>query len=227
MKTFFTALLLVSALPVFSQQLQGSEDMALLEVSVADMKNTPRNKDIIVFEGQNTKKKFQGITDANGKFQILIPEGDVYDIKIIGLGETDDYSTIRIDKQPGIIESGLQIQYEPAKSFTLNDVHFNTGQSSLRSDSYKPLNDLIEILKIKDQMVIEIGGHTDNVGNEDNNLKLSQARAETVRNYLIKKGINATRLKAKGYGETQPVAYNDTAEGRQQNRRTEVKILSE
>ena len=79
-------------------------------------------------------------------------------------------------------------------------------------------------------MEIEIAGHTDNIGSEESNMKLSQARAEAVRNYLISKGIKPERITAKGYGDTQPIAYNtnpdgsDNPAGRQQNRRTEARI---
>ena len=78
----------------------------------------------------------------------------------------------------------------------------------------------------KKELVMEIGGNTDSVGDEDANMKLSQARADSVRAYLIKNGVAELRVKAKGYGEAIPVAKNDTPEGRQRNRRIEVKILS-
>jgi len=89
------------------------------------------------------------------------------------------------------------------------------------------LNDLVEVMKLKPAMVIEIGGHTDNTGSKEINLKLSQGRADAVRNYLIQKGIPATRVTAKGYGDTQPVADNSTDEGRTKNRRTEVTVIKE
>ncbi len=73
--------------------------------------------------------------------------------------------------------------------------------------------------------MIEVGGYTDNVGTDADNLKLSQARAESVRNYLVKKGIAGDRVQAKGYGSADPVASNDTPDGKQQNRRTEIHIL--
>lgn len=76
-------------------------------------------------------------------------------------------------------------------------------------------------------MIIEIAGHTDNTGDSAYNKKLSQARAESVRSYLIKKGVPASRMLAKGYGAEQPVADNDDETGRQLNRRTEVRIISE
>jgi len=75
-------------------------------------------------------------------------------------------------------------------------------------------------------MVVEISGHTDNVGNDQSNIALSQARADVVANALVTKGIAKTRLISKGYGKNLPIAANDTEEGRQLNRRTEFKIIS-
>ena len=72
---------------------------------------------------------------------------------------------------------------------------------------------------------IEIGGHTDNQGNDEYNMNLSLERAKSVYNYLISKGISADRMSYKGYGETKPIASNDTEEGRQLNRRTEFKVI--
>jgi len=89
------------------------------------------------------------------------------------------------------------------------------------------LNDLVDALKLKTTMVVEIAGHTDNVGNKTVNQLLSEQRAMSVKNYLSKKGIDSKRIIAKGYGDTVAVADNDTEEGRQQNRRTEVRIISE
>ncbi len=74
-------------------------------------------------------------------------------------------------------------------------------------------------------MVIEVGGHTDNVGDDATNMKLSHDRAKTVRDYLVTGGITSQRVQAKGYGELNPVASNDTDAGRQSNRRTEFIIL--
>ena len=76
-------------------------------------------------------------------------------------------------------------------------------------------------------LVIEIAGHTDDVGAAEANQTLSEDRANTVRDYLLKKGIALERVTAKGYGDTQPVADNSTAGGKQKNRRTEVRIISE
>ena len=87
------------------------------------------------------------------------------------------------------------------------------------------MDELVAYLVRKEDERIELGGHTDNVGTAKSNLILSEARANTVRAYVIMKGIDPLRVTAKGYGFTVPVAENTTAEGRALNRRTEVKIL--
>jgi outer membrane protein OmpA-like peptidoglycan-associated protein len=72
---------------------------------------------------------------------------------------------------------------------------------------------------------VEIGGHTDNVGSDESNLQLSDSRAKSVVEYLVSKGIDASRLTYKGYGETQPIADNESDEGRAKNRRTEFRVI--
>jgi outer membrane protein OmpA-like peptidoglycan-associated protein len=82
-------------------------------------------------------------------------------------------------------------------------------------------------MKLKKTLVLEIAGHTDNVGTPEGNLKLSQDRSNSVRDYLVKKGIATTRIVPKGYGDTQPIASNDTDANKQKNRRTEVRVVRE
>lgn len=121
----------------------------------------------------------------------------------------------------------IHLKYLMTSLFRSENVYFDFGKASLRAESYPSLNELAEMLKLKPAMVIEISGHTDDVGDDASNLTLSQNRAESVRNYLIKKGIAANRIVAKGYGETMPVAGGTSDEARQKNRRTEVKIISQ
>ncbi len=96
-----------------------------------------------------------------------------------------------------------------------------------KPNSFKALNDLVEILKIKNTMVVEIQGHTDNVGKDEENMKLSQDRADEVRKYLVSKGIEAARVTSKGYGPTMPVADNASDAGKAKNRRTSLKVVKE
>lgn len=116
-------------------------------------------------------------------------------------------------------------QWNVGKSVVLKNVFFETNAYALQAISYLELNRLIELLKENPSLTIEIGGHTDNVGQEAYNLDLSTKRAESVYNYLVNNGINAAQLTYKGYGESTPIADNETEEGRALNRRTEFTIL--
>jgi len=210
---------------IYAQKLEANEDNALIHVLVTDMEDKIRKNDIIHFVGLNSKKTFQGISGKDGRFDILLPEGDVYDIKIVGLGEEKEYNQLELGNEEGTYEAEITIGYEPASTFTLDDVHFDVNLATLRPASYKALDNLVSVLKIKDDLRVEIAGHTDSDGDEKSNLALSQARAESVVKYLVSKGISANRLIAKGYGESEPVEDNSTAAGKQKNRRTEARIL--
>lgn len=110
------------------------------------------------------------------------------------------------------------------QTVTLKAVQFQTGSAQLMPDARIALNEVARTLKNQRNLNVEISGHTDNVGNDGFNLLLSQQRAESVRQHLIGKGVAAERLVALGLGETQPVADNNTEEGREANRRVEFKV---
>lgn len=220
-------------LPIFffsktsAQKPEPTEKDALLTVISQNSDSTPRGGEQIFFEGVKSKKVFSGITSDSGKFYILIPKGDDYNVRYKNFQDSVDYSMIKIPGQKGKIFFEFTLTVESPKTYTLRNVHFDTGKATLRPESFAALNDLAEVMGFKKKMVIEIAGHTDDVGDDATNMKLSQARAETVVKYLIGKGISKDRLTAKGYGETEPTADNSTEQGRQLNRRTEVRIIKE
>jgi len=107
---------------------------------------------------------------------------------------------------------------------TLGDVLFTSGHATLRADASRPLHRLVAFLERYPSRSVAIHGYTDNVGSEDYNLGLSERRADAVKSYLIGQGIRSQRISASGDGESDPVAGNNTALGRQQNRRVEVII---
>lgn len=104
-------------------------------------------------------------------------------------------------------------------------IFFETGKSTVKKISYKSLDAVVSILKADPSLYADIEGHTDNVQPKSyTNMELSQKRADAVRDYFVSKGISADRLTAQGFGDTQPVASNETAAGRAQNRRTVIKL---
>jgi outer membrane protein OmpA-like peptidoglycan-associated protein len=208
-------------------QLQPTETQSLMNLIITDFKGKPHPGETLVFKAQKSGKSYTVTTGKDGKAQILLPEGDTYDVSYRDFIEQVNYSKVEIPLEPGMYTYDLQIKYEPEKVFNLENVHFDIAKATLKPESYKALNELVELLKAKPSMTIEIAGHTDSDGDDDTNMKLSQERAASVVKYLISKGISSTRLTAKGYGETQPVASNDSEEGKKKNRRTEVRIISE
>lgn len=110
------------------------------------------------------------------------------------------------------------------ESVTLKNLSFETNKSEILSSSFNELDKLVSYLQSHKTITIELTGHTDNIGKEEDNQKLSEARAKAVEDYLISKGIPKERISYKGFGSTKPITTNDTEEGRQQNRRVEFKI---
>jgi len=125
-----------------------------------------------------------------------------------------------------IIEAEKEFNNVPLPgTVTLLNVYFDTNKSELKPESNDAMDRLLSLLASNDKLKIEIHGHTDDVGNDENNMKLSQDRANAVQDLLIRRGINPNRIKSIGYGESKPVASNSTAEGRAKNRRTEFVIV--
>ena len=110
----------------------------------------------------------------------------------------------------------------PAPKLVLEGVNFDFDKATLRQDDMGDLDNDVATLKSWGDVDIEVAGHTDSMGSDAYNMKLSQQRAEAVRNFLISRGVAENRLTAKGYGESQPVADNATEEGRFKNRRVEL-----
>ena len=136
-----------------------------------------------------------------------------------------------IVEQPKVI---LAPKLEPLPEYTCqqdfdlllstNEIHFATNSAEIETSSHSLLDDLTDVAKQCPDAKIEIGGHTDSRGSDEYNLRLSQERASSVVAYLINKGIDATRLTAVGYGESVPIADNETEEGLAKNRRIEFNV---
>ena len=203
---------------------------APVNVAIADAKTgNLLSSEIVVFKSRANGTEFQGLSDSTGKFSLRLPNGSKYDIYILGFHDSTSYNVLDIpalkDNQFYKNPFNVDIQFEAPKSFVLDNCTFETGKATLQPEAYKVVDELVEYLKRKEDEKIEVGGHTDNVGKPEANMILSTNRANTVRAYLLTKGVAPERVTAKGYGMTIPIAENTTAEGRGLNRRTEVKIV--
>lgn len=127
-----------------------------------------------------------------------------------------------ISKLVGFIESSDPVSKD--LWFSMDGITFDTNKATIKKESDAQINDIAEILKAYPKVKIKIGGYTDNTGKAKTNLKLSQNRAAAVKKALAAKGIAAGRMDAEGYGSAHPVASNDTEEGRQKNRRIDVRV---
>lgn len=165
---------------------------------------------------------------TTGSYSIILPYGQNYSFMAekedyyaitqnIDLANLTEYKEIEVDLYLNPIEKGEVIR--------LNNIFFDSGKFELLSESFAELNQLFDLLDREKNIKIEIAGHTDDIGSDTNNMILSNNRANAVLNYLIKKGIDASRISAKGYGETKFIAPNTTDEERQQNRRVEFIII--
>lgn len=227
MKYILSILLIASTVFLEAQTLEPTEKLALLIVQVVNDKEKALEGETVSFVAAKDKKVYSGVTKADGKFEILVPKADKYTVQYKTFSANKDYNVLDMPAAEGLIQFDYKLTISPPKVYTLNNVFFDTGKSTLKPESAKELNELAEYMGLKKTMVVEIAGHTDNVGNKDANQNLSLERANSVRTYLIKKGIAAERIVAKGYGDTQPIADNATDAGKQKNRRTEVRTIKE
>jgi cytochrome c oxidase subunit II len=138
-----------------------------------------------------------------------------------GNGETKTAPTAPAEFSATAVESA-----KAGDVLELNHVNFTTGSAVITPESTQELDVIVEEMKKIPSMTVEVGGHTDNVGDAGKNQTLSEARAKAVADFVAKKGVDAKRLTGIGFGDTKPIADNATAEGKQKNRRTEFKILT-
>jgi outer membrane protein OmpA-like peptidoglycan-associated protein len=186
----------------------------------------PSSVELIDLASKQTISKVQ--TDESGNYLITLPVGKDYAFNVARRGYlfySDNYSLA--NKAPdSTYRKDIPLQpIEVNASVVLRNIFFDFNKYDLEPQSQAELDKVVQLLQENPTVKIQLEGHTDNIGNAADNLKLSENRAKAVVNYLISKGVDSKRLAAKGFGATQPIADNTTDEGRAQNRRTELKIV--
>ena len=184
----------------------------------------------VVLTDVNTRQIVSKLqTDEDGKYLITLPVGKDYAFNVHRKGYlfySQNYNMKNISSDSVF---NVDIPLEPIEAnakVILKNVFFDTKKTDLKPESITELDNVVKLMNENPNMKILISGFTDNVGKPADNLKLSTGRAVAVVNYLISKGIINNRLSYKGFGETKPIASNDTEEGRAMNRRTELTVVS-
>jgi outer membrane protein OmpA-like peptidoglycan-associated protein/tetratricopeptide (TPR) repeat protein len=199
--------------------------------TVRDAKsNTPIEATIEIIDLQSNQPVYQDYSnDKDGGFLATLTSGKNYGLNISKSGYmfySENFSLVGYKtKNPFNISVSLS-PIDVGSKVILKNIFFDTNKFDLESESKAELQKLIEFLTVNPDIHIEISGHTDNVGPNQINQTLSENRARSVYQYLVNKGVVSSRLVYKGYGETQPIAPNDTDDNRAKNRRTEFKIMS-
>ena len=167
---------------------------------------------------------------------VLVKNGDLSSVEVVlkekVVVKVDKPKSIAFEEREKLSLDTKAEDLEKDSKLVLENMYFDTNQDKIKASSKSSLELLLAFMQKNAGIKIEISGHTDSRGNDAYNLDLSQRRAESVMDYLIKNGIDENRLVAKGYGETEPIAPNDNKdgsdnpEGRKLNRRTEIKILA-
>ena len=164
-----------------------------------------------------------------GEFLIVLPIGKDYSLFVQREGylfHSENFSLLTaIPNKPFIINVELQ-PINAGEILTLKNIFFETASAGLLSVSQTELNKVVEMMLKNPTMKIRVNGHTDNIGTESDNLKLSLDRSLSVKNYLVEHSIGAERITNKGFGESKPIDNNTSETGKANNRRTEIEILS-
>lgn len=219
-------------LDIYSFQLR--EDIRPLKTSwvigkVYDKKNLqglPSSVELTDIANNKIVSKIQ--TDEDGNYLVTLPIGKDYAFNVNRKGYlfySDNFSLVKNSDSVFTVNIPLQ-PIEKGASIVLKNIFFETGKFQLQNESKSELDKLVFLLNENPSIKIQIDGHTDNVGQENDNLLLSTNRAKSVVAYITSKGINPQRLFYKGFGSTKPVADNSTDSGKALNRRTELSIIS-
>ena len=222
-------LIALTALAAFAfaaaKDLAPNKTHAVLNISYTNFDDVPQKNKILTFVGKkNPKNKVTVKTNGYGEVSFLIPREDSYQILCESLtgpfecGETPYVS-------PRASYGSVNVAFDDTRA-ELQGVSFKVGSAELVPSTLATLDKTIAGLKKNAKAKVEIEGHTSSEGGEEYNQKLSEDRANSVRDYMIRKGISKDRVTAVGYGYSRPKASNDTEEGRKQNRRIEVRVTN-
>lgn len=235
-----TDLLLSETKPALIQQFDDSKLFILKGIVIDGKTRNGISSNLSITNASTDQKVTDIITNADGTYSVILVPGESYAITVSGNNYTLTSRVLNSTKEDNNKEIVMNFELNTptaGSTFTLRNIYFDFDQAALLNKSQDELDKLVKIMKENPTLVIELGGHTDRRGSDEYNLVLSRERAEIAKKYLVSKGIDASRIKTKGYGETQPEISGDVISAmtsgaekeaaHQQNRRTVVTVISE
>lgn len=211
-----------------------------MRLFIVDPETGPIPGIVVKLTGPDGVSYYTEETDSVGYCEVLVPAGARYDLEYLSLGRRAASAHVDVPDEPNQ-DLRLTLRYRRHRSppaapppagappaepepehLVLEGILFESGSATLEAESGPRLDRVVEYMTHRPTVRLIIGGHTDNVGDPARNQRLSQERADAVRDYLVAHGIDAGRLESVGFGDTMPVASNDTEAGRAQNRRIEA-----
>lgn len=186
-----------------------------------------KNVTINVVDNEGGKSVGSYKSGTNGEYTFVLKRGQNYNLSYESEGYLMYSENVNMPKDNSYASVEKNVVLQPitgGSTIVLKNLFFDSNKSKIRKESTFELDKVTKFLKDRPDINIEVAGYTDNKGDDKSNIKLSNARAKAVLEYLVKKGTAKARITSKGYGKEYPVASNDTDEGRQMNRRVELKI---
>lgn len=185
---------------------------------------------IVHFDNMDSGKEFITLETHGDSctYEVTLPRHTVfafYAKEDNFLSVNENINTLNFPNNKVVERNLFLVPVEVGESISLNNIFFDFNKASLQKESFGELDRVIPLFTQFPKLKIEIAGHTDWVGSDEYNQKLSEARADAVKEYFLTQGVPTERITSKGYGETQPIASNDTDEGRAKNRRVEFRIV--
>ena len=224
MKKILLFLILLNQL-IIAQNSEINSDFARTTITIKNEFNIPYPNTRILIKGST--KNYTFISDIQGNGIIDLEKGEEFRVSCFVNGEEFKFDeVIYIEKNKNIISANIDLQFDLYESiFEIKNLNFKTAKYNIEEKYFQELDNLKSLLVNENEIKIEIAGHTDNNGSELANQLLSENRAKSVKSYLVKNGIDKLRINCVGYGEKQPIANNNSKQGREKNRRIEIRIL--
>ncbi len=219
---------LVPAKPEPEPEPEPEPVIMLTGVVMSSKDRSPIAGAVIGYSSDQSDDGFVESGEGDGFYETELPHEGKYklEVKAEGFLSANDEIAVAYDGLEKYYDKPFYLEpIEVGTKVRLENVFFDTNKSILRPESFEELDKVVDFMNENPSITIEIGGHTDDVGSDDYNKNLSQGRAEAVRQYVVDNGIDAGRITALGYGESQPEVPNTSAENRQTNRRVEFKVL--